>query len=229
MPRSRRPRPTRPGTSSASARPSRPPTQSATDVHDLRRRPGGPRGGECRSSPTRTRRSRSRRTRRIYWDYDELAKSYVARSATVERRPRLVEREPRAGNGRALGASRRSSQGLATVRLPPHGTARRQGRRHHRRRRRHRPRGRAPLLRGRRERLRRRHERGGRRADRLRGARGLLPAVDVADPDSVQAMYAATAERYGGIDVLYNNAGSCPRTTGPSWTRSRTPGSTCRT
>ena len=34
--------------------------------------------------------------------------------------------------------------------------------------------------------------------------------VDVADPDSVEAMYAATAERYGGIDVLYNNAGIMP-------------------
>jgi NAD(P)-dependent dehydrogenase (short-subunit alcohol dehydrogenase family) len=34
--------------------------------------------------------------------------------------------------------------------------------------------------------------------------------VDVADPESVRAMYAATAERYGGIDVLYNNAGIMP-------------------
>jgi len=34
--------------------------------------------------------------------------------------------------------------------------------------------------------------------------------VDVADPESVAAMYAATAERYGGIDVLYNNAGIMP-------------------
>ena len=34
--------------------------------------------------------------------------------------------------------------------------------------------------------------------------------VDVADTDSVEAMYAATAERYGGIDVLYNNAGIMP-------------------
>jgi NAD(P)-dependent dehydrogenase (short-subunit alcohol dehydrogenase family) len=34
--------------------------------------------------------------------------------------------------------------------------------------------------------------------------------VDVTDPDSVQAMYATTAERYGGIDVLYNNAGIMP-------------------
>jgi len=38
----------------------------------------------------------------------------------------------------------------------------------------------------------------------------FLQTVDVADPESVQAMYAATAERYGGIDVLYNNAGIMP-------------------
>jgi NAD(P)-dependent dehydrogenase (short-subunit alcohol dehydrogenase family) len=34
--------------------------------------------------------------------------------------------------------------------------------------------------------------------------------VDVTDPQSVDAMYGATAERYGGIDVLYNNAGIMP-------------------
>ena len=34
--------------------------------------------------------------------------------------------------------------------------------------------------------------------------------ADVTDPASVQALYAATAERYGGIDVLYNNAGIMP-------------------
>jgi NAD(P)-dependent dehydrogenase (short-subunit alcohol dehydrogenase family) len=34
--------------------------------------------------------------------------------------------------------------------------------------------------------------------------------VDVSDSDSVQAMYDATAERFGGIDVLYNNAGISP-------------------
>jgi NAD(P)-dependent dehydrogenase (short-subunit alcohol dehydrogenase family) len=34
--------------------------------------------------------------------------------------------------------------------------------------------------------------------------------VDVADEDGVRAMYAATAERFGGIDVLYNNAGISP-------------------
>jgi NAD(P)-dependent dehydrogenase (short-subunit alcohol dehydrogenase family) len=34
--------------------------------------------------------------------------------------------------------------------------------------------------------------------------------VDVADEQSVAAMMRATAERYGGIDVLYNNAGISP-------------------
>jgi NAD(P)-dependent dehydrogenase (short-subunit alcohol dehydrogenase family) len=34
--------------------------------------------------------------------------------------------------------------------------------------------------------------------------------VDVADESSVEAMMAATVERYGGIDVLYNNAGISP-------------------
>jgi NAD(P)-dependent dehydrogenase (short-subunit alcohol dehydrogenase family) len=34
--------------------------------------------------------------------------------------------------------------------------------------------------------------------------------VDVADEAQVEAMMAATAERFGGIDVLYNNAGISP-------------------
>ena len=34
--------------------------------------------------------------------------------------------------------------------------------------------------------------------------------VDVTDPASVDAMYAATVERFGGVDVLYNNAGIMP-------------------
>ncbi len=34
--------------------------------------------------------------------------------------------------------------------------------------------------------------------------------ANVADPASVQAMYTETAERYGGIDTLYNNAGIMP-------------------
>ena len=35
-------------------------------------------------------------------------------------------------------------------------------------------------------------------------------AVDVADEGQVSAMMAATAERFGGIDILYNNAGISP-------------------
>src|SRR5258708_35712582 len=34
--------------------------------------------------------------------------------------------------------------------------------------------------------------------------------ADVSDPKSVQAMYDATAKRYGMIDILYNNAGIMP-------------------
>jgi NAD(P)-dependent dehydrogenase (short-subunit alcohol dehydrogenase family) len=34
--------------------------------------------------------------------------------------------------------------------------------------------------------------------------------ANVADEDDVRNMYASTAERYGGIDVLYNNAGISP-------------------
>jgi NAD(P)-dependent dehydrogenase (short-subunit alcohol dehydrogenase family) len=39
---------------------------------------------------------------------------------------------------------------------------------------------------------------------------GLAVQVDVSDETSVEAMYAAAAERFGGIDVLYNNAGISP-------------------
>jgi NAD(P)-dependent dehydrogenase (short-subunit alcohol dehydrogenase family) len=34
--------------------------------------------------------------------------------------------------------------------------------------------------------------------------------VDVADEESVRVLYAETAARYGGVDVLYNNAGISP-------------------
>jgi NAD(P)-dependent dehydrogenase (short-subunit alcohol dehydrogenase family) len=39
---------------------------------------------------------------------------------------------------------------------------------------------------------------------------GLAVRVDVSDESSVKAMYAAAAEHFGGIDVLYNNAGISP-------------------
>ena len=39
---------------------------------------------------------------------------------------------------------------------------------------------------------------------------GLAVQVNVAEEDSVRAMYAAANERFGGIDVLYNNAGISP-------------------
>jgi NAD(P)-dependent dehydrogenase (short-subunit alcohol dehydrogenase family) len=39
---------------------------------------------------------------------------------------------------------------------------------------------------------------------------GLAVQVDVSDEASVQRMYLAAAERFGGIDVLYNNAGITP-------------------
>jgi NAD(P)-dependent dehydrogenase (short-subunit alcohol dehydrogenase family) len=39
---------------------------------------------------------------------------------------------------------------------------------------------------------------------------GFAVEVDVADSASVRAMYEATATRYDGIDVLYNNAGISP-------------------
>jgi NAD(P)-dependent dehydrogenase (short-subunit alcohol dehydrogenase family) len=51
-------------------------------------------------------------------------------------------------------------------------------------------------------------EQGERTAAECRAA--FFHQVDVADSASVQAMYAATAESYGGIDVLYNNAGISP-------------------
>jgi NAD(P)-dependent dehydrogenase (short-subunit alcohol dehydrogenase family) len=39
---------------------------------------------------------------------------------------------------------------------------------------------------------------------------GLAVQADVSEEASVRAMYAAAADRFGGIDVLYNNAGISP-------------------
>ena len=49
---------------------------------------------------------------------------------------------------------------------------------------------------------------GERTASECRDA--FFQTVDVTNPESVQALYRATAARYGGIDVLYNNAGIMP-------------------
>ncbi|MDP9412411.1 MAG: SDR family NAD(P)-dependent oxidoreductase, partial [Actinomycetota bacterium] len=39
---------------------------------------------------------------------------------------------------------------------------------------------------------------------------GLYVHADVTDPGDVERMYRETAERFGGIDVLFNNAGISP-------------------
>jgi NAD(P)-dependent dehydrogenase (short-subunit alcohol dehydrogenase family) len=56
------------------------------------------------------------------------------------------------------------------------------------------------------------------------GGRGLGLGVDVADPDQVEAMVQATLATFGGIDILFNNAGillfgSVSGTTFADWRR----------
>ena len=43
------------------------------------------------------------------------------------------------------------------------------------------------------------------------GAHALVVPTDVADPDAVRALFAATRERFGRLDVLFNNAGITTR------------------
>ena len=44
-------------------------------------------------------------------------------------------------------------------------------------------------------------------SDRHSDARAVALTVDVADPDQVDAMVQATVQAFGGIDILFNNAG----------------------
>jgi NAD(P)-dependent dehydrogenase (short-subunit alcohol dehydrogenase family) len=54
----------------------------------------------------------------------------------------------------------------------------------------------------------------GRRLDALQDVAGLMPgetlciSTDVSDPKSVAALFAATKEKFGRLDVLFNNAGT---------------------
>jgi NAD(P)-dependent dehydrogenase (short-subunit alcohol dehydrogenase family) len=43
------------------------------------------------------------------------------------------------------------------------------------------------------------------------GAHALAVPTDVADPDAVRALFAATRDRFGRLDVLFNNAGIAAR------------------
>ena len=40
------------------------------------------------------------------------------------------------------------------------------------------------------------------------GARALVVPTDVSDPAAVQALFAATRDTFGRLDLLFNNAGS---------------------
>ena len=91
-----------------------------------------------------------------------------------------------------------------------HGTSRREGGAHHRRRWRHRRCGGPDVRRRGRERGRRRPRRGRSRSSTriaTAGGRALAVAADVTDRTSIDDAVAATVEAFGGLDVLYNNAG----------------------
>ena len=64
----------------------------------------------------------------------------------------------------------------------------------------------------------------GRRADKLEevageaGEASLAVPTDVTDPESVRQLFAATTERFGRLDLLFNNAGVGSGGGGKAWT-----------
>ena len=147
------------------------------------------------------------------------ARSRPASSRSTRTRRCGRRRRSAASSRAASAASSACTRSPATARSRTSSTrprarwraARGQGLRDHRCRRRHgRRRG---AVRSREEGAQVVRRRRRRRAPRRRSpakSTALAVQVDVADEASVEAMYAAAAERFGGIDVLYNNAGISP-------------------
>ena len=71
--------------------------------------------------------------------------------------------------------------------------------------------------------------RGGRGTSRPSAGDAFASQTDVADRASVEAMYARDRRAFGGIDVLYNNAGISPADDASILETEPRPGSACRT